>query len=32
MVKVTLPHQEPVTLGNLRSKGRFGCQHVQNRG
>lgn len=31
-VEVTSPHDNPVTHGNLRIKGRFGCQHVQNRG
>ena len=30
--KVTSPHDGPVTRGTLRSKGRFGHQHVQNRG
>ncbi|MGW0209491.1 NAD(P)H-dependent oxidoreductase subunit E [Streptomyces sp. NPDC003233] len=32
IVKVTSPHDNPVTHGNLCIKGRFGCQHVQNRG
>jgi predicted molibdopterin-dependent oxidoreductase YjgC len=32
IVKVTSPHDDPVTDGNLRIKGRFGHQHVQNRG
>lgn len=32
IVKVTSPHDNPVTHGNLRIKGRFGYQHVQNRG
>jgi predicted molibdopterin-dependent oxidoreductase YjgC len=32
IVKVTSPHDHPVTRGDLRSKGRFGYQHVQNRG
>lgn len=31
-VKVTSPHDDPVTHGTLRIKGRFGYQHVQNRG
>lgn len=31
-VKVISPHDDPVTHGNLRIKGRFGHQHVQNRG
>jgi hypothetical protein len=31
IVKVTAPHDNPVTHGNLCIKGRFGCQHVQNR-
>ena len=31
-VKVTSPHDNPVTHGNLCIKGRFGYQHVQNRG
>ncbi len=31
-VKVTSPHDNPVTHGNLSIKGRFGYQHVQNRG
>lgn len=30
-VKVTSPHDNPVAHGNLRIKGRFGFQHVQNR-
>ncbi|MFB7511419.1 hypothetical protein, partial [Streptomyces broussonetiae] len=28
----TSPHDDPVTHGNLCIKGRFGYQHVQNRG
>jgi predicted molibdopterin-dependent oxidoreductase YjgC len=32
IVKVTSPHDNPVTHGNLCIKGRFGYQHVQNRG
>jgi predicted molibdopterin-dependent oxidoreductase YjgC len=32
IVKVTAPHDDPVTGGNLCIKGRFGYQHVQNRG
>ncbi|MFD4568400.1 2Fe-2S iron-sulfur cluster-binding protein [Streptomyces sp. NPDC058467] len=32
IVKVTSPHDSPVTHGNLCIKGRFGYQHVQNRG
>lgn len=32
IVKVTSPHDNPVTHGNLCIKGRFGHQHVQNRG
>ncbi|GGN87830.1 hypothetical protein GCM10011579_081100 [Streptomyces albiflavescens] len=32
IVKVTAPYDGPVAHGNLRSKGRFGHQHVQNRG
>jgi hypothetical protein len=31
-VKVTAPHDDPVTHGDLRSLGRFGYQHAQNRG
>jgi predicted molibdopterin-dependent oxidoreductase YjgC len=31
IVKVTSPHDSPVTHGNLCIKGRFGWQHVQNR-
>ncbi|WP_106250412.1 2Fe-2S iron-sulfur cluster-binding protein [Allonocardiopsis opalescens] len=31
IVKVTSPHENPVTHGNLCIKGRFGFQHVQNR-
>lgn len=31
IVKVTSPHDNPVTHGNLRIKGRIGYQHVQNR-
>lgn len=31
IVKVTSPHDNPVTHGNLCIKGRFGFQHVQNR-
>ena len=31
IVKVTSPHGNPVTHGNLCIKGRFGYQHVQNR-
>jgi predicted molibdopterin-dependent oxidoreductase YjgC len=31
IVKVTSPHDNPVAHGDLRIKGRFGCQHVQNR-
>nr|WP_062337017.1 2Fe-2S iron-sulfur cluster-binding protein [Herbidospora sakaeratensis] len=30
IVKVTSPHDNPVTHGNLCIKGRFGFQHVQN--
>ena len=30
--EVTSPHDGKVTHGTLRSKGRFGYQHVQNRG
>jgi predicted molibdopterin-dependent oxidoreductase YjgC len=30
IVKVTSPHDQPVTSGNLCIKGRFGFQHVQN--
>lgn len=32
IVKVTSPLDNPVTHGNLCIKGRFGYQHVQNRG
>jgi predicted molibdopterin-dependent oxidoreductase YjgC len=32
IVKVASPHDNPVTHRNLRIKGRFGHQHVQNRG
>ncbi|WP_026126750.1 2Fe-2S iron-sulfur cluster-binding protein [Nocardiopsis xinjiangensis] len=32
IVKVTSPHENPITHGNLCIKGRFGFQHVQNRG
>ncbi|MER5587225.1 hypothetical protein [Streptomyces asoensis] len=32
IVKVTSPRDNPVTHGNLCIKGRFGYQHVQNRG
>ncbi|MGH3320119.1 MAG: 2Fe-2S iron-sulfur cluster-binding protein [Streptosporangiaceae bacterium] len=31
IVKVTSPHDHPITSGNLCIKGRFGFQHVQNR-
>jgi predicted molibdopterin-dependent oxidoreductase YjgC len=31
IVKVTSPHDNPITHGNLCIKGRFGFQHVQNR-
>jgi predicted molibdopterin-dependent oxidoreductase YjgC len=31
IVKVSSPHGNPVTHGNLCVKGRFGFQHVQNR-
>lgn len=31
IVKVTSPHDNPVTHGNLCINGRFGFQHVQNR-
>jgi predicted molibdopterin-dependent oxidoreductase YjgC len=31
IVKVTSPHDQPVTSGNLCIKGRFGYGHVQNR-
>ncbi|MDT0303826.1 2Fe-2S iron-sulfur cluster-binding protein [Streptomonospora wellingtoniae] len=31
IVKVTSPHDNPVTHGNLCIKGRFGFQHVQQR-
>jgi predicted molibdopterin-dependent oxidoreductase YjgC len=30
-LKVTSPHNQPVTSRNLCIKGRFGFQHVQNR-
>ena len=29
---LTCPHDHPVTHANLRISGRFGHQHVQNRG
>ncbi|MBB5929670.1 hypothetical protein FHS34_005157 [Streptomyces echinatus] len=29
---VTSPHDDPVIHGDFRIKGRFGCQHVENRG
>jgi predicted molibdopterin-dependent oxidoreductase YjgC len=32
IVKVTSPHDHAITSGNLCIKGRFGFQHVQNRG
>ena len=32
IVRVTSPHDQFVTRGNLCIKGRFGYQHVQNRG
>ncbi|MGW9351509.1 2Fe-2S iron-sulfur cluster-binding protein [Nocardiopsis flavescens] len=32
IVKVSSPHDNPVTHGNLCIKGRFGFQHVQRRG
>jgi predicted molibdopterin-dependent oxidoreductase YjgC len=32
IVKVTSPFDHPITSGNLCIKGRFGFQHVQNRG
>jgi predicted molibdopterin-dependent oxidoreductase YjgC len=32
IVKVSSPHDHSVTHGNLCIKGRFGFQHVQNRG
>lgn len=32
IVKVTSPHDNPVTHRGLCIKGRFGYQHVQNRG
>jgi predicted molibdopterin-dependent oxidoreductase YjgC len=32
IVKVTSPHDHSITSGNLCIKGRFGFQHVQNRG
>jgi predicted molibdopterin-dependent oxidoreductase YjgC len=31
VVKVTSPHDAPVTHSNLCIKGRFGYQHIQNR-
>ncbi|AZP21430.1 hypothetical protein EJC51_38335 [Streptomyces aquilus] len=31
IVKVTSPHDGPVTRGPLRIKGRFGHQYIQNR-
>lgn len=31
IVKVTSPHDHPITHGNLCIKGRFGFQHVQSR-
>ncbi|MFD5537129.1 hypothetical protein ACFWIJ_04545 [Streptomyces sp. NPDC127079] len=31
-VEVASPHDGTVTRGILCSKGRLGCQHVQNRG
>ncbi len=31
IVRVTSPHGNPVTHGNLCVKGRFGRQHVQSR-
>jgi predicted molibdopterin-dependent oxidoreductase YjgC len=31
IVKVTSPHDAPITSGNLCIKGRFGFEHVQNR-
>ena len=31
IVKVTSPHDQPVTHGNLCIKGRFGWAHVENR-
>ncbi|MDQ0687530.1 putative molibdopterin-dependent oxidoreductase YjgC [Streptomyces sp. B4I13] len=31
-MKVTSPPDNPVTHGNLCIQGRFGYQHVQNRG
>ncbi|GHF44641.1 hypothetical protein GCM10018783_12140 [Streptomyces griseosporeus] len=31
IVKVTSPHDDPVTHGNLCSKGGFSCRHVRNR-
>jgi predicted molibdopterin-dependent oxidoreductase YjgC len=30
IVKVTSPHDAPITSGNLCIKGRFGFEHVQN--
>jgi predicted molibdopterin-dependent oxidoreductase YjgC len=32
IVRVTSPADHDVTLGNLCIKGRFGFQHVQDRG
>ncbi|MFC9076964.1 hypothetical protein ACFTY7_07980 [Streptomyces sp. NPDC057062] len=32
IVEVTSRHDHPVTEGDLGIKGRFGRQHVQNRG
>jgi predicted molibdopterin-dependent oxidoreductase YjgC len=32
IVKVSSPHDHDITSGNLCIKGRFGFQHVQNRG
>jgi hypothetical protein len=32
IVKATSPRGDPVTHANHRIKGRFGHQHVQNRG
>nr|WP_256251784.1 hypothetical protein [Streptomyces sp. yr375] len=32
IVEVTSPHDNPVAHGNRSAKGRFGYQHVQNRG
>jgi predicted molibdopterin-dependent oxidoreductase YjgC len=31
ILKVTSPHDAPITSGNLCIKGRFGFEHVQNR-